>query len=106
MEQCLENIAHVIAVQQWYPSVVKVNGPGVFISGGEDRRVTLGSLWSAYEKGESLIDPKTGDVLGQAPGKYSGRIRVTEVLDKYSTAEILEGVFREGQHLRPVEKKP
>ena len=106
MEQCLENIAQVIAIQHWYPSVVRVNGPTLFISGGEDRRVTHGSQWSAYEKGETLIDPKTGDVLGQEPGRYSGRIRVTEVLDKYSTAEIIEGVFQEGQNLRPVEKTP
>jgi curli biogenesis system outer membrane secretion channel CsgG len=101
MEQCLVQIAQVIATQQWYPSVVKVNGPGLIISGGADRHVTPGSLWSAYEKGEILVDPKTGDVLGQEPGRYSGRIRVTEVLDKYSTAEILEGVFKEGQNLRP-----
>ncbi len=106
MEQCLENIAQVIAIQHWYPSVVRVNGPTLFISGGEDRRVTLGSQWSAYEKGETLIDPKTGDVLGQEPGRYSGRIRVTEVLDKYSTAEIIEGVFQEGQNLRPAVTTP
>jgi len=101
MEQCLENIAQVIATQQWHPSVVKVNGSGLIISGGRDRHITLGSQWSAYEKGEPLIDPKTGDVLGQEPGTYSGRIRVTEVHDKYSTAEVLEGVFKEGQNLRP-----
>jgi curli biogenesis system outer membrane secretion channel CsgG len=101
MEQCLEQIAQVIANQQWHPSVVKVKGPTLIISGGADRRVALGSQWSAYEKGEPLIDPKTGDVLGQEPGKYSGRIRVTEVRDKYSIAEILEGEFKEGQNLRP-----
>ena len=101
MDQCLKHIAKVIATQQWYPSVVKVNGSGIIISGGKDRHVTIGSHWSAYEKGESLIDPKTGDVLGHEKGKYTGRIRVTEVHDKYSTAEILEGVFNEGQNLRP-----
>ena len=106
MEQCLEEIAKVIATQQWYPSVIRVNGPGLIISGGKDRHVTIGSQWSAYEKGESLIDPKTGDVLGQETGKYSGRILVTEVHDKYSIAEILEGVFMEGQNLRPDQQLP
>lgn len=106
MEQCLKHIAQVIATQQWYPSIVKVNGATLIISGGVDRHVIPGSQWSAYEKGEPLIDPKTGDVLGQEPGKYSGRIRVTEVLDKYSKAEILEGVFKEGQNLRPELRLP
>jgi curli biogenesis system outer membrane secretion channel CsgG len=106
MEQCLEQIAQVIACQHWYPSIVRVNGSGVIISGGTDRRVAPGSLWAAYEKGETLIDPRTGDVLGQEPGRYSGRIRVTGVHDKYSTAEILEGVFTEGQSLRPDPQPP
>ncbi|HWI41438.1 MAG TPA: CsgG/HfaB family protein [Verrucomicrobiae bacterium] len=106
MDQCLEHIAQVIATQRWYPSVVKVNGSQLIISGGADRRMAPGSRWAAYEKGEPLIDPNTGDILGQEPGKYSGRIRVTEVLDKYSTAEIIEGVFREGQNLRPDPQLP
>lgn len=106
MEQCLEQIAQVIANQHWYPSVVKVNAPALIISGGTDRHITVGSYWSAYEKGEPLIDPKTGDVLGQEPGRYSGRIKVTEVHDKYSTAEILEGVFMAGQNLRPEPQQP
>jgi curli biogenesis system outer membrane secretion channel CsgG len=105
MDQCLEQIAQVIATQQWHPSVVKVDGSRLIISGGEDRHLTVGAQWSAYEKGETLIDPKTGDVLGQEPGTCSGRIRVTEVHDKYSTAEIVEGVFSVGQELRLVPQK-
>lgn len=101
MDQCLEHIAEVIAVKRWYPSVVKLEGSRLIISGGADRHMALASEWAAYEKGESLIDPKTGDKLGQEPGLYSGRIQVTEVHDKYSIAEILEGVFSEGQDLRP-----
>jgi curli biogenesis system outer membrane secretion channel CsgG len=102
MEQCLEEIAEVVAVKQWYPSVVKVNGDQVLISGGQDRHVKLASLWSVYTPGEALVDPKTGDVLGREPGGLSGLIRVNKVHDKYSEAEILEGHFMSGQELRPV----
>lgn len=102
MEQCLEQISEVIAINYWYPSVIKVKDSRIVISGGKDRHVSLASQWAAHEKGETLVDPKTGDVLGQEPGELSGRIRVTEVHDKYSTAEILEGTFRKGQELRPV----
>jgi curli biogenesis system outer membrane secretion channel CsgG len=105
MDQCLEHIAQVIAIEQWNPSVVKVDGSRIIISGGKDRQINLASQWSAYHKGESLVDPRTGDVLGHEPGALSGRIRVTEVHDKYSAAEILEGVFREGQDLRPARSR-
>lgn len=101
MEQCLDHIAQVIATKQWYPSVVKIDGTRLIISGGEDRHVAPGSLWSGYEKGAPLIDPKTGDILGQEPGKLSGSIRVTNVHEKFSTAEIIKGTFTEGQDLRP-----
>jgi len=106
MEQCLDHIAQVIATQRWYPSVVKIDGSRLIMTGGEDRHIALGSLWSAYEKGDSLIDPKTGDILGQEPGKLSGRIRVTGVHDKFSTAEIVDGVFEAGQDLRPDLNRP
>ena len=101
MELCLEEIAEVVAVKQWYPSVVKVDGDHVLISGGKDRHMTLASLWSVYAPGEALIDPKTGDVLGREAGELSGLIRVKKVHDKYSEAEILEGIFMSGQDLRP-----
>lgn len=102
MEQCLEHISQTIANEQWHPSVVKVDGPRIIISGGEDRRVAVGSEWQAFAEGEVLVDPKTGDVLGQEDGKFSGLIRVTEVYDKYSVAEVLEGEFLVGQDLRGV----
>ena len=101
MELCLEEIAEVVAVKQWYPSVVKVDGDQVLISGGKDRHMSLASLWSVYTPGEALIDPKTGDVLGREAGELSGLIRVKKVHDKYSEAEILEGIFMSGQDLRP-----
>jgi curli biogenesis system outer membrane secretion channel CsgG len=105
MDQCLEHIAEAIATERWYPSAVKVEGSRIIISGGKDRLVALDSQWSAYEEGEALVDPKSGDVLGREPGMLSGRIRVTEVHDRYSVAEILDGEFVVGQVFWPVQKQ-
>jgi curli biogenesis system outer membrane secretion channel CsgG len=101
MEQCLEHISRAIATEQWYPSVVKVEGARMIISGGKNRHLEIGSQWSAREEGEQLVDPKTGDILGHEPGKLSGMIRVTEVNDKYSVTKVLEGTFKTGQILWP-----
>jgi len=102
MEKCLDNISEVIANDKWYPSVVKVDGERIIISGGEDRHIAVGSQWQAFKEGEELVDPKTGDVLGREPGKMSGLINVTEVFDKYSVGEIVDGEFGVGQVLRPI----
>ncbi len=104
MEECLVEIGKAIATEAWHPSVVKVDGGRTIISGGTDRHITLGSEWAAYTEGEPLVDPKTGDVLGREPGILSGRIRVIEVKDKYSVAEIQNGNFRKGQVLWPAEQ--
>lgn len=101
MDRCLDYIARTIASEPWHPAVVKVDGARLVISGGEDRHLAPGSHWTTYEEGEPLVDPRTGDLLGREPGTYAGRIRVTEVHDRYSTAEVVEGTFREGQELRP-----
>lgn len=103
MQECLIEIGKAIATEEWRPAVVKVDGRRAIISGGGNRHITVGSDWAVYTQGEPLIDPKTGDVLGREPGVLAGRIRVTEVLDKYSVAEVLSGGFRVGQVLRPAE---
>lgn len=102
MEQCLTEIGKAIATEEWHPSVVKVEGARIVISGGKDRQVALASEWSVYTEGEALIDPKTGDLLGREPGELSGLIQVAEVYDKYSVAELIEGDFKPGQALWPV----
>uniref|UniRef100_UPI0026EF977E CsgG/HfaB family protein n=1 Tax=Malonomonas rubra TaxID=57040 RepID=UPI0026EF977E len=97
-------IGETIANKQWYPSVIKVEEERLFLSGGFDRKIEVGSEWGAYSPGEVLIDPATGDVLGQKVGTLSGEIIVGEVFDRYSVAEVREGAFRRGQRLRPIQQ--
>jgi len=106
IQDCIKSISEVIVRESWYPSVVRVEGDALVISGGIDRGMKVDSIWSAYEPGEPLVDPATGDQLGRLPGKTSGEIKVTEVEGTFSHATILEGYFNSGQTLRPVEEKP
>lgn len=98
-------IGETIANNQWYPSVIKTAENKLYLSGGIDRKIEIGTEWAAYIPGEVLIDPATGDTLGQADGVLSGKIIVGDVFDRYSVAEILEGQFQRGQKLRPVLQK-
>lgn len=104
MDQCLVYISDAIASTTWNPAVVKVEADRIYISGGKDRKIPLGSEWSAYVEGEKLIDPQTGDELGKTPGHLSGRLRIVDVQDKFSIAEAVDGSFAAGQSLRPAEK--
>jgi curli biogenesis system outer membrane secretion channel CsgG len=104
IKKCIESISQAIIQEKWYPSVVKVVGETLIFSGGVDRGIKVGSIWSAHEVGEILIDPQTGDELGRLPGRNTGRVEVVEVEGRFSHARIIEGEFAPGQILRMVPK--
>ncbi len=101
ISKCLKSITETIGRNMWYPRVVKVDEKSLVISGGIDRGLRKGSLWAAYEQGEALIDPATGDVLGREKSQLIGIISITNVKDKYSIAEIISGQFKVGQKFKP-----
>ncbi len=105
IKKCIKSISQAIVREKWYPGVVKVVGETLIFSGGVDRGIKVGSVWTAHEAGEILIDPRTGDELGRLPGRDMGQVEVVEVEGRFSHARILEGVFAPGQILRMVPKE-
>jgi curli biogenesis system outer membrane secretion channel CsgG len=61
----------------------------VTINRGEGGGVTVGNTFNVYALGEELIDPDTKESLGREEAKV-GRVKITQVNPKTSTAEILE----------------
>ena len=105
--EAMDEINTVIASQKWNPRIITVSKDQVIISGGVDRGLEVGNLYTAYSPGLPLVDPETGDVLGHTDGSYAGKIQLISIKDKFSYAKILKGKFTGGQHLRqlfPVEK--
>ena len=102
MAEALQEINSVIADKKWYPRVVRPNGERLIISGGEDRAMKVGQIYTGYYQGAPILDPETGDLLGHSESHLLGQLRITEVKEKFSYAEILEGSFGPNQVLRPV----
>jgi hypothetical protein len=61
----------------------------VTINRGEGTGVTVGQIWTANAPGKELKDPDTGEVLGVEEVPI-GKVRITEVLPKFSKGEIVE----------------
>ena len=76
--------------QPWQGSVVKAEPGRIYINGGFNMGISMDSIFTVYSKGEELIDPTTGLSLGSALTR-SGTVRVSQVSDKFSIAEIIEG---------------
>ena len=60
----------------------------VTINRGDGTTIALGQDWNVYAVGKELKDPDTGEILG-VQEVLVGKVRVTSVLPKVSTAEIL-----------------
>lgn len=85
----------------WRGRVVKLEGTRVYINAGLDSNLRSGDTFVVYRLGEELIDPETGLPLGREEER-AGKIKVIEVKEKYSVAEILEGGgFKRGDIVRP-----
>jgi len=76
--------------QPWQGRIVKAEGSRIYINAGYNMNITMDSVFTIYSKGEELIDPVTGLSLGSALSR-SGTVRVTQVSDKFSIADAIEG---------------
>ena len=61
----------------------------ITINRGEGGGVAVGDTFNVFALGEELIDPDTKESLGREEVKV-GKVKITQVNPKTSTAEILE----------------
>lgn len=73
-------------------SIVKVTDRGqVIINRGSEFGVEVGQELVMAELGEELIDPTSGEILGQEEGAVIGKVKVAKVSEKVCYADITEG---------------
>lgn len=87
-----------VASAEWHPLIARIDGSLVYLNGGSDRGMKVGELLEVREHGEPIVDPASGDVLGEAGERVAGRLRVVNVAERYAIAEVVEGAdLRVGQ---------
>jgi curli biogenesis system outer membrane secretion channel CsgG len=88
---------------QWRGRIVSIDGQDIIINSGARSNVRVGDTFDIYKLGKKLIDPDTGQVLGQRETK-GGRIQVTEVQEKLSICSLISGSTpNEGDVVRKAE---
>jgi hypothetical protein len=81
--------------------VLRLNNQGiVFLNRGQAAGVKAGDTYDVFREGEALIDPDTGETLGSEETKVA-RVKVDQVLAKFSKASIVGGRPRKGYVCRP-----
>ena len=71
------------------PKVLSRRDKQITINRGDGTDIAVGQTWNVYAVGEDLIDPDTNENLGKEEALV-GKIKITGVLPKTSTAEVLE----------------
>ena len=84
-----QKIANRIADVIFPAKVLLKRDKEVTINRGEGGGVAVGDTFNVYALGEELIDPDTKESLGREEVKV-GRVKITQVNPKTSTAEILD----------------
>jgi hypothetical protein len=62
---------------------------GITINRGEGGGVAVGDVFNVFALGKQLVDPDTGEVLGNEEVNV-GKVQITEVDPKFSKAKVLE----------------
>ncbi len=91
--EAINEIVHLVTESmkgiEWKGKIIKANGK-IYMKPGSAAGVKVGDTFTVYSKGEELIDPDTGLVLGAEEEKI-GKIKVIAVKDQFSTAVVISG---------------
>ena len=105
VERAVAKVTDSIANRRWSPRVAEVHADGtVLVTGGADRGMSRDQMFEVVEEGPPVLDPETGDVLGNRPARVVANIRITEVSDRYSegAAQGDHAGLKVGQLCRPM----
>jgi curli biogenesis system outer membrane secretion channel CsgG len=104
IDAIVKQAVHVIALEAanipWRGSIVLVQRGDVYINCGKREGIAPGQQFVVHSKGNELLDPITGELLG-VQQETLGKISVVDVRDKYSIAKVEDGErFHRGDELR------
>lgn len=84
-----EKIANRVADVIFPPKILSRRDKQITVNRGDGMDIAVGQIWNVYVTGEELIDPDTNESLGREE-ILVGKVKITNVLPKTSSAEILE----------------
>jgi len=104
IRQGLRGIVRKMPRITWTPMIAEVEGTRIILNGGRERGLNAGDVYQVRGQGTPVTDPLTGDVLDVMPGTVVGTVRIMEIREQVSVAEVVSGHgFARGQTLeRPL----
>jgi len=94
IDSAVEAIASGLKDIPYQGRVILVKGDSVYLSAGERTGASVGDVFTVYSRGEELVDPDTGEMLGSEEEKL-GKVKIFSLKKKFSKARAvgtLDGV--------------
>lgn len=85
IDSAVEAIAEELRKVPYQGRVILVKGDTIYLSAGRRTGASVGDEFTVYSRGEELVDPDTGEVLGSEEEKL-GRVKIYSVKEKFSRA--------------------
>ncbi len=99
----LKGIVDKIPKHFWQPMIAEVTDQQIILNGGKNRGLAANQFYRVRGKGRAVTDPVTGDILEVLPGPVLGVLRVTDIRESVSGAEVIQGYgFARGQYLERI----
>ncbi len=105
LKYAVKEVGHLVKNPPYQPKIASMINDRVVINGGNDRGIQMYSQFIVRPPSNVVIDPDSNVQLGFITGQRIGKVQVTQVLEHYSIAKILEGhnMIKPHQTLFPVE---
>lgn len=80
----------------WYGRVLRIDGGRIYISAGRRTGLMVGDVLKVLESPKDILDSQTGQLMGQAPGRMKGTVKVVQYFGSDGAMAILQsggGIF-------------
>jgi hypothetical protein len=86
----MEQLIPYAAKLGWSGKILKIESNRIFIDAGRRTGIVVGDILKVLERERNITDPDTGDVIGQAPGRLKGTVKVVQYFGLDGSIAILQ----------------
>ncbi len=74
----------------WGGRVLRIEGGRVYINSGRKTGLAMGDILKIVERPRQILDPQTGQIMGEAPGRMKGTLKIIQFFGGDSAIGILQ----------------
>lgn len=91
IEKAVKFICERMEIVPWEGRIAELDGDTMYLNAGSQIGLKVGDTLQIIRPGQPIVDPETRVVIGRKKDTILGKCRITEIMEKLSIAEPVEG---------------